>query len=118
MNNNANTDRKENVLATTEEEIAAIFGVAAGEALVIADGELVIVITADGKVIWKANGKHLDAVQLAKIMAYLMKTGFIKVVQKDQYKSQSSSMDPPSALRNNLPPHLKGSGKGPNSFGR
>ncbi len=83
-------------LITTDEEIAALFGVAEGEPLMIADCNLVMVISADGQIIWMANDQALTPEMLAKIIAFAMKTGALKEVLAKLKRHQVTRSDPPS----------------------
>ena len=87
MSKNSLPDPKS--MATSEEEIAALFGAAVGEALVLAEGEIVVVLTASGQVIWLANGKELDPEMVAKLISFLMNVANLKSIV-NKYKLKSS----------------------------
>lgn len=120
MNNPEQADPKHlpdpSAMATTEEEIAALFGVQPGESLMLAEGMLLVVITPEGKVIWVANGKELDPEMVAKILALMMKAGVIKGILHKLAKAKVTTTSPPSLHAGqpsqtvHTPPH--GSGKG------
>lgn len=79
-------------MATSDEEIAAIFGVQDGEALVLKEGEVLVVLTASGQVIWISKGKELDPEMVAQLIAYLMNVNAIKGLI-NKYKIKSSISD-------------------------
>lgn len=109
-------------MATSDEEIAAIFGVADGEALVLKEGEVLVVLTASGQVIWISKGKELDPEMVAQLIAYLMNVSAIKGLM-NKYKIKSSIadrirpktgglVDTTSVEAPQITPTPKGSGRG------
>lgn len=120
MNNPEDTDPKQlpdpSTMATTEEEIAALFGVQPGESLMLSEGMLLVVITPEGKVVWVANGKELDPEMVAKILALMMKAGVIKGILQKLAKAKITTTSPPSLNAGQpsqtvfTPPHSGGKG--------
>jgi len=105
-------------MLTSDEEIAALFGVADGEPLMMSDCTLVMVISADGQIMWMSNGQTLNPEMVAKIIAFAMKNGALSSVLAKLKRSQITRSDPPtngvSASQNTTIP-----GKNPgNSYNR
>lgn len=88
-----------NQMYTSEEDIAALFGVAEGDALVMSEGSIVLVITAEGQVVWISNGQAIDKEMLAKMIAFMMRHGALKGVIDKLKRSQVSRSDPPQSER-------------------
>ena len=94
------TLQEPNQMATSEEEIAAIFGVQAGDALVIKAEGIVIVIQ-NGKIMWKSEGLEVTPELIAKIMAYALSTGAVKALMQQLKGKRERELSPPASGKPN-----------------